>query len=54
MDQNNNQDMNLHPIMQTQFIQQIILPQLRTTITCVPTTTMTPQEFIVVDQSKLV
>ncbi|KAG5605355.1 hypothetical protein H5410_026847 [Solanum commersonii] len=46
MDQNNNQEMYLNPIQSTQFTQQIILHPLPTTITCVPTTTTTPQESI--------
>ncbi|KAK4734613.1 hypothetical protein R3W88_008874 [Solanum pinnatisectum] len=46
MDQNNNQETYSNPIQPTQINQQIILPPLPTTITCVPTTTTTPQEVI--------
>ncbi|KAK4734612.1 hypothetical protein R3W88_008873 [Solanum pinnatisectum] len=49
-DQNNNQEMYLHPIQPNQSSQQIILPSLPTTITCVPTTTTTPQESIYLQQ----
>jgi len=45
MDQNNNQETYPHPIQPTQISQQIILAPLPTTITCVPTTTTTPQEL---------
>ncbi|XP_055826241.1 probable WRKY transcription factor 3 [Solanum dulcamara] len=45
MDQNNNQELYLHPIQPTQFSQQIFLPPSPTTITCVPTTTTTSQEL---------
>ncbi|KAG5617112.1 hypothetical protein H5410_016936 [Solanum commersonii] len=49
-DQNNNQEMYLHPIQPNQSSQQIILPPIPTTIKCVPTTTTTPQESIYLQQ----
>ncbi|KAK4734614.1 hypothetical protein R3W88_008875 [Solanum pinnatisectum] len=50
MDQNKNQEMYLHPIQPTQFRQQIFLSPFQTMITCVPTTTTTPQQSIDLQQ----
>ncbi|KAG5617116.1 hypothetical protein H5410_016940 [Solanum commersonii] len=50
MDQNNYQEMYLHPLQQNQFNQQIFLPSLPTTITCMSTTTATSQELINLQQ----
>ncbi|KAG5617120.1 hypothetical protein H5410_016944 [Solanum commersonii] len=43
---NQNDNLYLDPIQQTQFSQQIFLPTLPTTITCMPTKTITSQELI--------
>ncbi|KAG5605352.1 hypothetical protein H5410_026844 [Solanum commersonii] len=42
--------MYLDPIQPTQYSQQMFLPPLPTTITCMPTTTTTPQELIDLQQ----
>lgn len=52
MDQNNNQEMYLHPFLSTQFSQQVLLPTLPTTKTYVPTTIIIPQELIDLQQLK--
>ncbi|XP_049368256.1 probable WRKY transcription factor 27 [Solanum verrucosum] len=50
MNQNGNPEMYLDPIQPTQFSQQIFLPPLPTTITCLPKTTTPPQELIDLQQ----
>jgi len=50
MNQNSNQQLYLHSIQPVQFIQQIIVPQPRTMVVCVPPTTTTPQEWINLQQ----
>ncbi|KAK4734617.1 hypothetical protein R3W88_008878 [Solanum pinnatisectum] len=54
MDQNKNQEMYLHPIQPTQFRQQIFLPPMPTMITCVLTTTTTPQQLIDLQQQLVI
>ncbi|XP_049381414.1 probable WRKY transcription factor 27 [Solanum stenotomum] len=54
MDQNKNQEMYYNPIQPTQFCQQTFLPPLPTMITCVPTTTTTPQESIDLQQQLVI
>ncbi|KAH0673044.1 hypothetical protein KY284_024131 [Solanum tuberosum] len=50
MNQNSNQQLYLHSIQPVQFIQQINVPQSRTTVACVPPTATTPQEWINLQQ----
>ncbi|KAH0706792.1 hypothetical protein KY289_011868 [Solanum tuberosum] len=50
MNQNGNQELYLHPIQPTQFIQQSSFIPSPTTIVCMPPITTTPQELI--DQQK--
>ncbi|XP_049366661.1 probable WRKY transcription factor 27 [Solanum verrucosum] len=50
MNQNINQQLYLHSIQPVQFIQQIIVPQSRTSVACVAPTTTTPHEWINLQQ----
>ncbi|KAH0673046.1 hypothetical protein KY284_024133 [Solanum tuberosum] len=50
MNQNSNQQLYLHSIQPVQFIQQITVPQSRTTVACVSPKTTTPQEWINLQQ----